>query len=144
MIREMEPYDVIKVCEIENKSFSDPWSYGSFMDDIFSEIVDAIVIEENGDICGYASAWFLYDQVHIANFCVEESVRCKGYGSQLMEYIINRAKEFQKERIILEVRVSNIAAIKLYEKYGFKNIYRRPKFYENNNEDAFIMELKLI
>lgn len=139
MIREMKPEDVPQVYNIEKKSFSDPWSYGSFMDDIYSEIAYSIVLEEDNKIYGYASAWFLYDDVHITNICIEESERGKGYGSKILEHIIKRAEEFKKEKIILEVRVSNISAVKLYEKYGFENIYRHPHFYENNNEDAYVM-----
>lgn len=142
MIREMKPEDVPQVIDIEKASFSDPWSFGSFMEDINLDFVYDPVYEENGRILGYGSCWMMPDEAHIANIAVREDMRHMGIGRKIVENMLKEAEKRGEERALLEVRVSNESAINLYESFGFVKIYRSKRFYEDNNEDAFIMELK--
>lgn len=143
MIRKMMPGDIDQVLKIERASFSDPWSYGSFLNDIYSDIPYDIVCEENGEIIGYASCWMMFDEAHLANIAVREDKRHLGVGKKILSAVFDYAREIGLEKSLLEVRVSNTKAVKLYESMGYKIIFTSRKYYEDNNEDAYVMECKL-
>ena len=139
MIRLMTPKDISSVMRIERESFSDPWTMGNFIDDLFSPIPYLIVEEEEGKILGYADCWMMYDEAHIANIAVDKNMRHKGIGRKILEHLLEKAKEKGLEKAMLECRVSNENAIRLYESLGFEVIYRHPEYYTDTDEDAFIM-----
>ena len=110
-------------------------------DDI-SPFVSYIEYYEENKIIGTLKYSTIYDRIEIDNIFVEENYRRKGIGNKLLIELINLAKNRNKNEIILEVNDKNEAAIKLYEKNGFKNIGIRKKYY-NNTHDANIMSLSL-
>ncbi len=102
--------------------------------DFDNEIKKIFLIEEKDMIIAYIYLHvFDHDSINILDFFVKENYRNKGYGKKLIEYIISK----YKQKIFLEVRESNINAIKLYEKFDFKTIHIRKKYYKD--EDALIM-----
>lgn len=94
------------------------------------------VYEENNKILGFIHTEYHYEITDIINIAVKKEFHNKHIGSKLLQYLIDSTNS---DKIMLEVRVSNINAINLYNKFGFKEINRRKKYYDNN-EDAIIME----
>ena len=93
-------------------------------------------------LLAFGGIWKAVDDIHITNIVVKKSFRRFGIGSKILESIINLSKTYNLDSITLEVNINNINAIKLYEKYGFKKLGIRKKYYKNI-EDAFIMTLYL-
>lgn len=144
LIRRMEAADVSRVAEIEKDCFSLPWSEQSLMDSISRKDTLFLVCEDSvSNIVGYIGMYLSFEEGDITNVAVAPLHRKKGYG----EALVSRAKLFAKEQglecILLEVRVSNDAAISLYHKMGFEKLGLRKKFYEHPTEDALIMSCTL-
>ncbi len=97
-----------------------------------------IVAKHEQEIVGFAGIINIIDEVNIMNIVVKKDKRNLGVGSKLLEEIIKKAIEINSKTITLEVNENNLPAIKLYEKYGFKQIGLRKKYY-NNTDDAIIM-----
>lgn len=116
--------------EIEDVSFSAPKK-----DSIFKHDQNKyLVAEENGKIVGYIGTEEISEETHIINMAVAPGERGKGYGKRLLEAVLDDENVF-----FLEVRASNVAAQKLYEKYGFEKVGARKNYYEDNGGDAYIM-----
>ncbi len=90
-------------------------------------------------IIGFAGMWNLYDEAHITTIGVRPEFRGRGLGELLFIAMVDEAIRRHVNWVTLEVRVSNISAQALYRKYGFTVQGRRPRYYSDNNEDAFIM-----
>jgi len=140
--REMTLEDVKKVAEIEKAVFPTPWSEKSFYTEIQdNNIAKYIVAVNEGTIVGYGGLWHIISEMHITNIAVEKKYRGLGIGQGLVSQLISIAEADELvESISLEVRRSNFAAQNLYRKYGFRVIGVREKYYENNKEDAYIMQ----
>ncbi len=100
---------------------------------------DGVVPERTGAILGYAGMWLMLDEAHITTIAMRTTWRGKGLGELLLASLVETAFDIGAHRITLEVRVSNEAAQNLYRKYGFAPEGVRPRYYSDNNEDAYIM-----
>ncbi len=138
-IRPMQVYDVQSVAMLEKEIFSQPWTEQGFIDAINLGNTVFLVAEENGKIAGYIGMYKSLDEGEITNVAVAPPMRCHGIGEQLLQETIKRAERQGIARIVLEVRVSNDSAIRLYERNGFKECGIRKGFYELPKEDAYIM-----
>lgn len=138
-IRTMTKEDCAKTAELEKRIFSQPWSEQGFLDGIAGEQNIFLVAEENGEICGYVGMYRALDEGEITNVAVAPEKRNSGVGWRLMQALLEKAKRQGICQIVLEVRVSNAAAIHLYDKCGFKNCGVRKGFYAFPKEDALIM-----
>lgn len=128
------------VLELEEKTFSIPWTRGDFEREVKeNNMAIYYVAVEDGKIIGYAGMWHIVVEGHITNVGVLEEARCKGVGSMLMEKLIEVAIEKQMMGITLEVRMGNAPAQALYHKYGFKAEGIRKNYYSDTKEDAIIM-----
>ena len=142
--RPMRVEDVDAVLDIERLSFPLPWSRESFIREI-CEIDNShllVVTEDEGaraDLMGYACWWEVVDECHITNFAVAPAHRRKGVADFLLERVLEDAKGRDLHRATLEVRLGNVAAIALYEKWGFTAAAMRPRYYPDNREDALVM-----
>lgn len=117
-----------------------PWSQTALHDDIAdNEKAIYIVAEEQEQIAGYAGMWITLDEAHITNVAVHPKFRRKGIGETLVAALLRQARRHGALHQTLEVRVSNEAAIKLYEGMGFEGVGVRKRYYYDNNEDALIM-----
>jgi len=128
-----------EIYNIECESFADPWSLESIEDEILSEDSICLVATENNNTVGYVSMRHIIDEGHINNIAVAKDYRNRGIASLLMETLL---KEADRRKIIgttLEVRVSNYAAVSLYDKYGFIIEGYRKYYYSSPTEDAAIM-----
>ena len=137
--REMRPEDAAAVERIERASFAVPWSRRAFWEEAQNERTVYLVALLQGEIVGYAGAWILLDEAQITNVAVAPEKRGQGVGRCLMEEMMRRAKVRGAMRMTLEVRPSNEAALTLYKSCGFQDYGRRPRYYQDNGEDAIIM-----
>lgn len=138
-IREMKSDDLKRVVELENVLFLSPWKEEDFLHEIKENpMAGYYVFEKENAIIGYIGLWFLGDQCQITTIATDQKYQGHGYASQLMEYAIEKSEELHYQNVNLEVRVSNSKAIGLYEKFGFKNVALRKRYY-SNGEDAYLM-----
>ncbi len=100
---------------------------------------DGTPVDRTGSILGYAGMWLMLDEAHITTIAMRTTWRGKGLGELLLASLIETAFDVGAHRVTLEVRVSNEPAQKLYRKYGFSQEGVRPRYYSDNNEDAYIM-----
>lgn len=138
-IRPMSEKDLDQVCDIENDIFSTPWSKKSFLSSINSKDNIYLVAKEEGIIVGYCGLWGTVDEGQITNVAVKKEFRMKHIGSRLVKTLMEYGKEAGLITFSLEVRTSNHAAKKMYEKLGFKSCGVRKNYYTLPTEDAVIM-----
>ena len=95
-------------------------------------------------IIGFTSMWVMADEAHITNIAVRQSYQRQGIGELLLISIIDLAIELKASIVTLEVRVSNLTAQSLYQKYGFAQVGLRRNYYTDNREDALLMSTESI
>lgn len=142
VVRKMEPFDIAEIFEIEKTAYGEHhWSKEAFFDELENKIGNYIVAQDikTKKIVGYLGSWIIVDECHITNVAVSPNFKRKKIASQLLLYLIKQCYAYLIKYITLEVRVSNIPAINLYEKFGFKSVGVRKKYYQDNNEDAYVM-----
>ncbi len=133
--------DAKSLAELDKECFSVPWSQKSFVDECNNKIATYFVAKENGEVIGYGGFWHVADEGDITNIAVAPIHRRKGVASRILEEMIKTANQKKLSLLTLEVRESNIAAIALYEGFGFEKIGKRKNYYTNPKEDALIMTL---
>ena len=138
-IRRMEEGDLDQVCAIEEETFSMPWSRKSFQDTISYYHTLFLVAELDGEIAGYCGCYQSLEEAEITNIAVRRQLQGHGIGRRLLMELMRLGKEQGAFAYTLEVRVSNQAAIHLYESLGFVSFGIRKNFYERPREDAMIM-----
>lgn len=150
-IRVATAEDIDDMTELDATCFSAPWSRASFEAELTTNrLAWYLVAEEMGTdlegqaglIIGYAGLWAIEDEGHITNVAVHPDYRRMHLGSILVDTLIAETRKEGLKRFTLEVRVSNQAAIALYQKFGFVSAGLRKGYYEDNNEDAMIMWLE--
>ncbi len=139
VIRDMQQADVDAVAALEAQIFSRPWSKQGFLNALRMENTVFLVAEENAKIIGYIGMYCSLDEGEITNVAVHPNMRCRGIGEKLITAVQKEAERKKLISIVLEVRVSNEPAIRLYEKKGFATQGVRKGFYEMPKEDAYIM-----
>ncbi|MBQ4537752.1 MAG: ribosomal protein S18-alanine N-acetyltransferase [Lachnospiraceae bacterium] len=139
MIRPLQESDVEPLSIIEAESFSMPWSAKDFADLLKRDYCVYLVAEVDGEVAGCLGMTDICHEGNIDNVVVAERFRGRGIATQLMETLFTEGEKRGVEAYTLEVRVSNAAAIHLYEKMGFVSEGVRPGFYERPVEDALIM-----
>lgn len=139
VIRDMTADDLNSVCRMEKLYFRSPWSINSFLAELNAPYSNSYILEKGSKIIGYAVAWFLEGEFHLANFAIDEKFRKQGYGLDFVKQLLDLARRKNCQYAFLEVRESNIPAIKLYEKLGFKIVGKRKNYYQAENEDALLM-----
>lgn len=139
IIRELQEKDAKAVSRIEEAVFSMPWKAEDFLEMIKADYAHYYVAEAEGEIVGCCGIRNMAGDGEITNVVVAEAFRRRGIGRSLMEYMLREAPSFGIGDCTLEVRVSNLPAISLYESLGFQSEGIRPGFYEKPREDALIM-----
>ncbi len=138
LFRPMEEKDLDSVVEIEKANFSSPWSKNSFLESLHNTYSRFYVAFEN-EVVGYCGIHNFGGDGEITNVAVDEKFRKNKIAFTLLSYAMEDWKKDGVESFTLEVRVSNLPAIALYEKLGFQNQGVRKNFYDNPKEDALIM-----
>lgn len=139
----MTENEIEGIAELEKECFGSPWSAQSLKDELSNEGARFFAAVENGEVLGYIGCILVCGEGSITNVAVRKKARRKGIASQLLKALIEALKKEGAESVFLEVRVSNDAAQKLYEKFGFLVCGERRDFYKNPTENAYIMKLLL-
>ena len=143
-LRQMSLEDLSDVMQVENASYSIPWSQG-VMKGCLRMGYDAWVGEVDQVIRSHAIIQMMVDEAHLLNLCVHPAFQRSGYGQDLLTHVIQRSTELGAHRMILDVRPSNKGAIKLYYALGFERIGVRKGYYPGpeGREDAWVLSLYL-
>lgn len=129
--------DAELIAEIERNCFSTPWTAEQVKNSNDSTVFFLARVEEK--VVGYGGMYTVLDEGYVTNIGVLPEFRRRGIGAKIVNELINFSNENSLSFLSLEVRVSNIAAIKLYKSFGFEEVGRRKNFYRLPNEDALIM-----
>ncbi len=139
----MEKEDIDAVVEINRENFTtDAWSRSAFEREFSLNYSHKYVIEVDGNVIGYFILWIIYDTATLMNFAIKKSYWGMGYGKKLLSFLVDNFKD-KVSSISLDVRKSNIRAIRLYKSLGFKIINERPKYY-SDGENAYQMILETL
>lgn len=136
--------DLDDVMEIENRAYPFPWSRA-----IFHDCIDAgyhcWVAELEDQLIGYAIFINAVQECHLLNLCIDPNLQGQGYGRQLLNYVLENAKDYNASCVFLEVRPSNAYAVQLYESEGFNEVGVRKQYYPSHHgrEDAVIYAIEL-
>jgi len=143
-IRPMMEMDLTEVAAIEQKSYAFPWSENIFRDCLRVGYT-CRALDLAGQIIGYGVMSLGAGEAHILNLCVREEFRIVGFGRRLLEHMLERAAAAGISEAFLEVRPSNLAAIRLYHRLGFEQIGIRRGYYQapDGREDAIVLKLDL-
>ena len=129
--------DLPQIIAIERRSFPSPWSLAMFVLELSKPSSICLAAIKEGRIVGYVICARYDEAFHVMDIAVDPDHRRGGVASGLLDGVFERAGE--DANFTLEVRVSNAGAIALYERYGFRGVGRRPRYYADNGEDAIIM-----
>ncbi len=135
--------DVDEVLHVDEQSFPNPWNRETFYNEIMhNDFAIYLLMVFNDKIIGYSGMWLITDEAHITNIAVLPEYRGMKLGEALLQTTIELAKNYEAKTMTLEVRVSNVVAQKLYEKYKFQIGGIRKRYYSDNGEDAYVMWVK--
>ncbi len=137
--------DLPAVQEIERLSFTTPWPPHAYRTELESNrLATYLVVRSCGEVVAYAGMWLMVDEAHITTFAVHPAWRRRHVASRLLLDLLDLAVRRHAREATLEVRLSNLAARRLYERYGFRPVGIRPRYYSDDNEDALIMTTDLL
>jgi len=144
VVRAMTYADLDAVMVTEEQVYPFPWTRGIFSDCLRVGYY-CRVLEKDGLIAGYAVMSFGAQEAHLLNICVRANQRGHSFGRLLLLDVLAAAKSLGADTMLLEVRPSNVAAIRLYESMGFNEIGLRKDYYpaERGREDALMFALAL-
>lgn len=135
----MNENHVASVAALEKVCFSDPWSEKSVASELNNELSLWLVAMEGETLTGYVGSQSVMDEADMMNVAVVPEYRRQGIAEALILALITALKERNVKSLALEVRASNESAQKLYEKLGFSQVGRRPRYYYHPTEDALIL-----
>jgi ribosomal-protein-alanine N-acetyltransferase len=136
----MTTADIPAVHEIERASFPLPWPPYAFRQELESNrMAHYLVVRADEQVVAYAGLWLMVDEAHVTTFAVLPAWRRQGVGGRLLCELLELADDLGASVATLEVRLSNDAARKLYQRFGFRPVGVRPRYYSDNGEDALIM-----
>jgi [ribosomal protein S18]-alanine N-acetyltransferase len=139
-VEPMSLADIPAVHDIERASFPVPWPANAFRQELeTNKLARYLVVRAGERTVAYGGLWLMVDEAHVTTFAVLPSWRRRGVGARLMLALVELAEEVGARELTLEVRLSNIAARTLYQRFGFRPVGVRPRYYSDNGEDALIM-----
>jgi ribosomal-protein-alanine N-acetyltransferase len=162
IVEPMRLRDIKEVMEIEHDSFPSPWSARAYRYELLgndsshyfvvrqrwtekprlsllARIRRSLGVRKRPVILGYGGFWLMAGEAHISTIAVQPNWRRRGIGELLLAAMLDRATELEAEIATLEVRVSNVTAQNLYQKYGFQQVGLKRQYYRDRNEDALIL-----
>lgn len=139
-IRPMTVADLASVQQIERASFTTPWPPQAYRQELeTNRLAQYLVALLGGEIVAYGGVWLMVDEAHVTTFAVHPGYRRRRIGERLLLALLDLSVDRHAREATLEVRLSNLAARRLYEKYGFRPVGIRPRYYSDDQEDALIM-----
>jgi len=133
--------DLDGVLHVEAESFSNPWTREMYTWELQNRTVCHIYVVRTPEspVAAFCAFWLVFDEIHINNVAVLPLFRAHGIGTALMQHVLTEARRLGANRATLEVRASNAAALRLYERLGFYVAATRKHYYSNPVEDALIL-----
>lgn len=145
VIRPMRISDLKEVLEIEKQSFSVPWTQDLFFSELTrNRYARYFVLKKDNEVAGYLGLWYKGSSFHITNIAITEKLRRKGYGENFLKFVEKIAAIYRIKKISLEVRKSNCIAQGMYRKHGYKVTRVLKNYYQEEREDALVMEKKVV
>ena len=132
--------DIPAVHDIERLSFPAPWPPYAFRQELeANRMARYLVVRVGEQVVAYAGIWLMVDEAHVTTFAVLPTWRRQGVGGRLLLDLLELAVDLGARVVTLEVRLSNAPARRLYQRFGFRPVGVRPRYYSDNGEDALIM-----
>lgn len=136
----MRVSDLPAVHAIERASFDSPWPPDAYRSELeTNRLAQYLVVRAGDDVAAFGGMWLMVDEAHVITFAVDPGWRRQRIGERLLLSMLDLAIDAGAREATLEVRLSNLPARRLYEKFGFRPVGLRPRYYSDNNEDALIM-----
>lgn len=139
IIRQMIEEDLEAVYEIELENEFDTWPFSAFKIAFSMEESFVVIHPETFCIIGFLFGYQTEDEFSISNVAISKKYHNLGFGSCLLDYVMQKKTRENVSKFFLEVRMSNISAIHLYKKFGFRKLYIRKGYYQKPEEDAIVM-----
>ncbi len=145
-------YEIVPLAEehldqlmaIENASFAVPWRREEYLYDIkMNKLAHYVAVVAGDKLLGYGGMWLIFNEGHINNIAIHPEMRGKRIGEAVLAALSELCCSLGGDRLTLEVRESNLSALRLYERMGFVAAGIRPNYYSDNGEAAIIMWLQL-
>jgi ribosomal-protein-alanine N-acetyltransferase len=142
----LEYSDLKEVVEIESLSFPEPWSMAMFYRELILPYSHFYVMREDAQenkksrMIAYGGFWIVRHEAHITNLAVHPDYRGRGFGSEFLGFLLEKARNLGAKVATLEVRTSNKVGQRLYEKWGFRKTKIKKGYYAYTGEDAIVME----
>jgi [ribosomal protein S18]-alanine N-acetyltransferase len=143
VIERMKEGDLPEVLAIEAASFPTPFTINLFRMEMNLNVAHLFVAKYDGKVVGYIDYWRVGPEAHLITFGVDPAFRRRGIGSRLINFMLQEARKNRVENISLDVRPSNTAGLKLYQRFGFVQVGIRKRYYQDNDEDALVLSLSL-
>ncbi|HUP92795.1 MAG TPA: ribosomal protein S18-alanine N-acetyltransferase [Solimonas sp.] len=142
-LQPMHPLHLPQVLDIESRAYPFPWTEGIFSDCLKVGYSSWVVTNTIGEVLGYAMLSMAVGEAHILNLCVSPDHQRQGLADYLLQHLLTIARAANVNLMLLEVRRSNRAARKLYEKFGFRKFGVRKAYYpaHDGREDALVLGL---
>ncbi len=138
----MLPKDLPMVIEIDRLNFTEPWPAKSFSYELSTNYSICLVAVDDFDlVLAEIVVWVIVDEAHIATIAVHPNHQGRGIASALLAEALMLAMERGASASLLEVRPSNTAALKLYQRFGYEVVGVRKEYYQDNKEDALLLNL---
>jgi ribosomal-protein-alanine N-acetyltransferase len=131
--------DLDAIDEIEQHSFKSPWTRATFEGELGREWARIDVARLGGRIVGFCNYWLVTTELHILAIATHPDHRGRGIGTRVLDHVLAVARDTGCSLATLEVRRSNVPAIALYERAGFKTVHVRARYYQDDGEDALVM-----
>ncbi len=145
VFRRMTAADLPQVALIEQHAFPTPWSEDVFQYELNNASAVCMVAEtaadEQNKVIGIVIIWVVLDEAHVATMAVLEAYRNQKIGQRLLASALLACQARGSQLALLEVRRSNLAAQKLYQRFGFEFVGERKGYYQDTHEDALLMTL---
>ena len=136
----MSDAHVSQIAQLEKSCFSDPWSETSVASELHNPLSLWLVALDGDTVAGYVGSQSVLDGADMMNIAVHPDYRRQGIARALINGLVAALVDKGVGSLVLEVRVSNVPAIALYEQLGFQQVGRRPNYYRNPKEDALILK----
>lgn len=142
----MRDADLAEVLALEHRVYPHPWTMANFADSLASGYHAWVLRDQAGELMGYFLLMAIVDEAHLLNVAVSDLRQGQGLGRFLLNQAVACARGQGMESVLLEVRPSNLRALDIYQRYGFRQIGRRKAYYPAANqqrEDAIVMRFEL-
>jgi [ribosomal protein S18]-alanine N-acetyltransferase len=139
----MRKKDLPEVLEIERLCFRQPYSHEIFEQELQIEAAHLWVVSYKRRVIAYLDFWMVADEMELVSIAVHSDFQGLGVATVLLKGMVAYAQQHEQRSIVLDVRASNAAALHLYQKFSFRTVGLRKRYYSDNQEDALILRREL-